>query len=215
MTARPDTQQRSLEIRLHAYWHAGSGLGSATGVDAQVTRTPGGLPHLPGRSLKGILREAVEQAAELGWVKASSGDLVRWFGTPLVRRADSTDREPIDQLEEARFTSDAGSLSVGSARLGKGEDARGWEQWASWPGHAPERDLLFSELASTALDDSGVALDKSLRLIEVAVPVTLHAELEGPPPALDAIATALPLVRSIGAHSTRGLGRATLRMGEP
>ncbi len=213
MNSKAVVERRELEIRLHGYWHAGSGLGSATGADAQVTRTAGGLPFLPGRTLKGILREAVELGARYEWIRTTSQDLVAWFGTPLVRGEPLG--EAIDQLEEARYASDSGCLRVGSARLGRGERAAQWERWARCAAHAPQRDLLFHELASTALDAGGVAKSTSLRLIEVAVPVHLHAEIEGPPAALDAIAAALPLIRAVGAHRTRGLGRATLRMGEP
>ncbi len=214
MSQASTIQKKTLELQLHSYWHAGSGLGSATGVDAQVSRTPGGLPYLPGRSLKGILREAVEQAAALGWADASDADIASWFGTGLLASSGAGGGEPIDQLEEARFTSRPGSLRIGSARIGRGDEAGRWERWAAWPGHHVDRDLLFSELASTALNDEGTARPATLRLIEVAAPLSLHATIAGPPDALAAIAVALPLVRSIGAHRTRGLGRVTLRMGE-
>ena len=69
--------------------------------------------------------------------------------------------------------------------------------------------------------DSGTALDRSLRGIELVVPLTLrsridlvadarHRDLEETWHTL--LAAALPLVRAVGASRSRGLGRAVLRL---
>lgn len=214
-----------LKITLHGYWHAGSGRGEGPGADASVVRDGAGLPYLPGRTLKGLLREAVRRAMRLGRVPGGAPELRRWFGTELIDddrgQVDSDDR--IRVLEEARFRTDEGALRVSSATIGRGEAAARWRRWAeqaaaNGPVAAEVRRRvghLFAELASTKIDDaSGVASDRSLRVIEVAVPMDLYATIEGPDedPWPHALREALVLLRALGSHRRRGLGWCTCEL---
>lgn len=213
-----------LHIELHTWWHAGTGRGEGPRADAVVARSPAGLPILPGRTIKGLLRAAVEQAHGLGWLSdldlsadptLPADPLTRWFGTALVLEADDAE-ERASHLEAQRFTTLPGQLRFGSGRIGEDDDAAlAWERWASHSAHAGDRDLLFHRLASTALDAHGVADDGTLRSIEVAVPMTLRALISGPDaPWPEALRRALPLVVALGSHRHRGLGRATLTLGD-
>ncbi len=98
---------------------------------------------------------------------------------------------------------------------------------ASLPSPGASREAaLFTTIQSTAIDDeTGSARSKSLRSYEVAAPTVLVATIEANRAAFGAagelldpgdwIATlskALPLVRSVGAHRTRGFGRALLEL---
>jgi len=74
---------------------------------------------------------------------------------------------------------------------------------------------LYAQLSSTKIEDTGIASDMSLRKIEVAVPLKLTAtvstaDYDGE--WLQALIKAAPLVRSLGAHRSRGLGRTTLEV---
>ena len=47
-------------IRFYTYWHCGSGLSAGSSADATIVRDDEGLPFVPGRTVKGHLREAAE-----------------------------------------------------------------------------------------------------------------------------------------------------------
>jgi len=46
------------EIEFFSNWHCGSGLAAGADVDALVIKDKNGLPYVPGRTLKGLLRDA-------------------------------------------------------------------------------------------------------------------------------------------------------------
>lgn len=48
------------EIEFFSNWHCGSGLAAGADVDALVIKDNNGVPYVPGRTLKGLLREAAE-----------------------------------------------------------------------------------------------------------------------------------------------------------
>ena len=51
-----------LRFEIQSFWHAGSGRGDGAVADATVLRSRAGLPILPGRTVKGLLREACDLA---------------------------------------------------------------------------------------------------------------------------------------------------------
>lgn len=48
------------QIEFFSYWHCGSGLAAGADVDALVIKDKDGLPFIPGRTIKGLIKEAVE-----------------------------------------------------------------------------------------------------------------------------------------------------------
>lgn len=191
----------SVQFELLTWWHAGSGRGDGERADAVVQVSSAGLPYLPGRTVKGLLRAA---AATVG---ASEQDLAAWFGTALLGTG-----ERVKALEEARFLTKAGSLTFSSATLGPA-----WEAYAkSLPSRGALRPL-FALLATTAVDhDTGTARDRSLRTVEVAAPMILSATVEGPEGErwFPALQTAAPFLRSLGSGRNRGLGRVRVTVEE-
>lgn len=191
---------------LLSYWHAGTGRGHGEQADAVVQRSRAGLPFLPGRTVKGLLRSAVQIGVDAGVVEPD--ELVAWFGSPLV---DDPDAERVTKLEQARFASRPGALRFSSAVLGSA-----WESWASSQvrgrdGAATALAPLFTTLASTAIAEDGTADDRTLRTIEAAVPMTLRAEIEGPDGRWPAVfADIAPFLRTLGSGRNRGLGRVRL-----
>ena len=211
-----------LRIEIHSYWHAGTGRGGAAVVDALVARTDEGLPLLPGRTVKGLLRQAAELAEQAGRVPDGATEF--WFGTDIDRSVAGADDSDIatDEaferaLDERRFLTRAGHLHITTAELGRpGTDAGVWRQWAAQA--ARDKGFLVSTFASTRLDEDGCAKDKSLRAIEVAVPMTLWASVRptGGGEAFqgcnwrDMLSMACCFVDCLGSHRHRGLGRVSL-----
>ncbi|MBK8972693.1 MAG: hypothetical protein IPM37_15675 [Hahellaceae bacterium] len=214
-----------LKLNLMGYWHAGTGRSAGTRVDALTEKDRHELPFLSGRTLKGLLRDAVVTAAALPWFSSRFGfepddgyslaELI--FGT----RGDGN--QPRDTIHN-------GILRVGDARLSAVE--RDWLSSteagkALIPG-------LYREVFSTAIDyESGTARDGSLRGMEVCVPCALVADVEIIPPVgsdgfvlkqnallerKDQVFTilrdVLPLIDAVGAHRNRGFGRVQLQIEE-
>lgn len=48
-------------IEMHSYWHCGTGLSAGGDADALVIKDMEGLPYIPGRTMKGLIREAAEE----------------------------------------------------------------------------------------------------------------------------------------------------------
>ncbi len=186
-------RKAKLTFRLLGYWHMGSGLGEGPNLDAVVIKTPGKLPFIPGRTVKGLLREGTLVAEEAGALPPGTTD--RLFGG-----GDRGDR----------FGTIPGELSFSSAGLGAG-----MEVWAEAEKNEKQRQLLYRSLASTALSSRGLAADNTLRRIEVAIPLTLLAEATGPKDDwISTLQTAARLVRQLGSHRHRGLGRVEISVEE-
>jgi len=211
-------ERATLVVDVRAYWHAGTGRGSGSHLDAVVARDPEGLPLLPGRTLKGLLRDATARALAWGWfddlgVRDAEPDAVsQLFGPPVQIEADG--RRPrggcgLLRISDARLperTRSAFRAGRASPRSGGRDPAAG----------------LYRALFATAIDpDTGTPLEHALRGMEVAVPLRLEAQVTLHPSAAwrdladrwhALLERALPLVRAVGAHRSRGLGRAVLRL---
>jgi CRISPR/Cas system CSM-associated protein Csm3 (group 7 of RAMP superfamily) len=187
--------QATITIKLLGYWHAGSGLGQGGRAHAIVLRDAEELPYLPGRTVKGLLREGVLVCEELG--RADEGVTQRLFGQ---HNPNEDDRDSVQA---------GGQLFFSNAVLD--ENMRKWLS----EGGAELRQQLFDVLASTALAD-GVADTDTLRVTEVTLPMTLTATVSGPDD-LDwqnALRKGASLVRALGSHRHRGLGRCEIMVGE-
>lgn len=177
-----------LVFTFYDYWHIGSGTGSGAGLDALVLKDGDNLPFVPGRTVKGMLREAVQTAEDVGALAENTTAAL--FGDP--------------GRDDDRFGTTEGTLRFSSAEFGEG-----FRRWAE---QNPEYLTgLYRELSMTAIDDHGVALKHSLRRIELTVPVQLRARVTPLPDCpsnwLEALKTAAPLIRRMGSHRNRGFGR--------
>lgn len=180
----------SLIIDIRSYWHAGTGRGSGSHLDALIERDAEGLPYLPGKTVKGLLRDALRLWEY--WESDNTSSLTdSLFGT----------------------TGTSGLLRIGDARIPLRERT-------ALAMRAELKPLLFESLFNTAIDhERGAYAKKSLRGIEVALPMELGAEItplrDGVPPDwCSTLRKALPFVRGIGACRNRGLGRAVLTLSE-
>lgn len=65
------------QIDFFSPWHCGSGLAAGAETDALVIKDKNGLPFIPGRTVKGLVRQAVEEVSGL---KGDGVDVVALFG---------------------------------------------------------------------------------------------------------------------------------------
>lgn len=192
----------TLHIRLQTYWHCGTGRGLGAAVDAAAYRDSDDLPAVPGRHIKGLLRDAMQQAQAWGWSGHADGSMLH---TLFGQRTEGS-------LIDAPPAS--GLIRVSDARLSDDLSA-----WLRHEDRRSQRAALFRVVQSTAIDEStGSAKDHSLRGIEVVVPLELQAPIEPLPGAappsdwIDRLREVLPLIPAIGGHRGRGLGRVLISL---
>lgn len=77
------------------------------------------------------------------------------------------------------------------------------------------QDNLYDELASTKIDENGMAVDNSLREIEVVVPLTLYGEIRDVPSEYNELMRqSFEMIKRMGLNRNRGLGRCTITVEE-
>lgn len=62
------------KIEFHSYWHCSSGQAAGSDVDELVIKYPNGLPFVPGKTLKGLFRDACDELVQYHFV---DGDFIR------------------------------------------------------------------------------------------------------------------------------------------
>ena len=203
----------TLIFELQSYWHAGTGRGAGAVVDAVIHRDPSGLPELPGKTVRGLVRNAVQLGVAAGVV--TEAQELEWFGSRLpevlaLQPNESSESDTEATLEEARFRTVAGVLWFGTATL-----PAAWRAFAAGGSmeateHVAE---LTRHLASTAIGEDGLAKEHTLRVREVAFPMELRATVIGPDDDTwqGAISRCLPFLRALGSRRQRGYGRVDVR----
>jgi CRISPR/Cas system CSM-associated protein Csm3 (group 7 of RAMP superfamily) len=197
-----------LQFKIRSFWQAGSGRGGGALIDAIVHKDANGLPFLPGRTIKGLLRDAVYRVEQ--WKHVPENTSHCFFGSALLE-------EGITRLE-----TEPGALAISDATL-----PAEIRKWLSHPKTEPQlRQALFKQLSVTAIDPAtGSAIDRSLRSIEVTIPLTLTAQItvlnEERLKAIDwgkgqnwinRLEPCLKLILAVGASRSRGLGRVTVTL---
>lgn len=193
-----------LQFELRSYWHPGTGHGSGSALDALTHRDGDGLPALPGRTVKGLLRDALQSAVALGWL-SDPRDVHRlcgWRPTPEQQtRPEPLPAQGCLRVSDATLPAEVAAYLAANPALIAG---------------------LYRSHFATAVDSvSGTATQHSLRGIEVVVPLTLEARISilpgstTPDDWAHSLATALPLLDQLGSHRNRGMGRVVVSLGEP
>ncbi len=183
-------------ITLFSEWHAGSGLTSGSDKDALVIKDKRDLPYIPGRTLKGLLKEAAEELIGLGAI--SSADFIeKVFGlsadtkTEDDKNLDSDVDKPT--IMGSCFFSNAG-ISDDLSKTVTGNKLQSF---------------FYRSISSTAINSQkGMAVPHSLRVMETTIPCTLYAEIhEFPKDFEDDIIMCFQWTKRLGQNRNRGLGR--------
>lgn len=177
--------QVNFKIEFFSFWHIGSGLSGGTYADGMVLKDSNGLPYVPGKTIKGLFRDAAENIQELSNdVMVSKTFVHQIFGLEGQSNPDndcffSSAVLPANLAEE---------ILVGNYQKN-----------------------LYEVLSSTKLDADGQAADTSLRQLEVCVPLTLVGSIENfPEKDLKSLEPCLKWVKKIGLNRNRGLGRCQI-----
>jgi CRISPR/Cas system CSM-associated protein Csm3 (group 7 of RAMP superfamily) len=171
------------KIEFFTYWHIGSGMTGGTYADNLVLKDQNNLPYIPGRTLKGLFREASEEISRLNSSLISPNQVEKIFGKKEGNGLED---------ESCAFFKDS-VLSKNLADMILKND---------------KQDSLYQVLSSTKLDDNGLADDGSLRQLEVCVPLSLFGTIE----VFDKVDTeflnhSASWIKNLGLNRNRGLGR--------
>lgn len=182
-------------LKMQGYWAVGSGKGGGNEVDNRIDRDSDGLPYVPGKMLKGLIKDACARLNQAGNTAYSFVNDI--FGS-------SEENEGYK-----RTSTKSGRIYISDARLPPALRSALLEEK-----NVAAKDNITRNIYSTAIDDeTGTAKKASLRGYEVAVPMELYATLECDcdKAVFDRIKTAASkLVYAVGSHKSRGLGEVVI-----
>ncbi|GHT29223.1 hypothetical protein AGMMS49574_05350 [Bacteroidia bacterium] len=162
-------------------WHCGSGLSSGADLDLLVIKDKDRLPFIPGKTIKGLVREAVEEIANYE-AKITTEQILATFG-------EAGKSQGCCFFSNAALKEDLQKAIV-SNKL---------------------QEHLYRSVASTAIDDSGITIEHSLRKMEVVIPCELKGEiLDVPNDVVEALEKGLKFIKRLGQNRNRGLGRCII-----
>ena len=173
------------KIEYFSEWHCGSGLSAGADIDALVIKDSDGLPYIPGKTLKGLIREAFDDYVLFS--NANVESINKAFGTPADGQG--------EQCKGILYFTDAHLIE---------------EERQAIIGNDAQR-FMYQKRSRTAIDMNGIAKEHSLRSIQTVVPCTLYASVMNVPNDLcDTLAKSLGMVKRMGVNRNRGLGRCQL-----
>ena len=183
------------KIEFFSDWHCGTGQTSGADTSALVITDEYGFPYIPGKTLKGLLREAAENLTVFAKDKYNSETMNDIFGVKVNETP--TEKESIkDPSVPGKAVFSNGELTE---NLKKHIDKEGLKE------------CLFRITSSTAIDKAGQAKDTSLRKTQVTVPLPLFAKINNVNDSQkELLKNCMKWVKRLGQNRNRGLGRCQL-----
>jgi len=126
------TETINYSITFLSEWHAGSGLSSGAEADAVVIKDKNNLPYLPGKTIKGLLKDVFEDFKEVQENLISNDFIYNYFG----------------DFDADKNKSNKGSLFFSNAILAQAEQVEISREMS---------DFLYKNISSTRITDKGVA----------------------------------------------------------
>jgi CRISPR/Cas system CSM-associated protein Csm3 (group 7 of RAMP superfamily) len=178
------------QVKFYSDWHCGSGLAAGADVDALVIKDKNKLPYIPGKTIKGLIKEAVDDLFSFRKESMKPSDvedkqklLNKSFGYIIDK--DNT-RQGLMFFSNANIPSKIAQAIV----------------------DRKQQEFLYRSVSSTSIENNGIAKNHSLRRIETTVPCQLEGSIEGIPEELkEDITDALKYIKRLGMNRNRGLGR--------
>lgn len=179
-------------IQFLSDWNCSSGLTTGAAADSETLKDRDGFPYLPGKTMKGLLRYALLE----------SGNVDQEFIDNLFGKEHKKSEE--DGLDLPINTT-RGKIRVGNVMLSENERGQISKEASK---------QLFRRIASTKIDErTGVAEEKSLRTVEVCMPIEIEGEIECKDESDRRILEkGLRLIRAIGTGRNRGFGRCEIKI---
>lgn len=188
------------EITFLSDWHCGSGLSGGGDSDAKLIRDDNGMPYIPGKTMKGLLSDACKEIARDSNV-LDLGNIEDLFGKDAyIESITSADGKKIEKQMQSKQS----KINVTNVKI----------QEVDYNDIVNNQlqNNLYKNITSTRIDLLGVADDKSLREMEVCMPITLTGTIEIEEENHKQIVyNGLQWLRAIGMNRNRGLGRCKIK----
>ena len=84
-----ETERINYTITFLSHWHAGSGLSSGADADSVVIKDKNNLPYLPGKTIKGLLKDIFEDFKEVQPTLVNSDFIKTYFGNFIKKQNES------------------------------------------------------------------------------------------------------------------------------
>jgi CRISPR/Cas system CSM-associated protein Csm3 (group 7 of RAMP superfamily) len=176
----------NFSIKFFGYWHIGSGLSGGTKADNLVLKDQNNIPYIPGKTIKGLFRHAAEELSVL------SNHL---FERDLILNAFGDSGYDLE-LSSPLFFSDVMLNQSDSTSIIKESLS----------------ESLYEVLSSTKIAENGTAEDKSLRQMEVTVPLILYGSIQDFSGKYESLLVRIaPMIKNLGLNRNRGLGRCEIK----
>lgn len=179
------------KIELYDYWSTSSGLSGGALADNLCVKDKNGLPYLPGKTVKGLFREAAEILRELNHGSISELFIQHVFGEAERIEGDNEQWKKT-QIASSFFTN--ATLNESTAKAIRKELAP----------------YLFEEISTTALESTGLAKKYSLRRTQYALPCSLFGEILNAGDYKDALKDCASFIKRLGLNRHRGSGRCKI-----
>ncbi|HPM01044.1 MAG TPA: RAMP superfamily CRISPR-associated protein [Candidatus Cloacimonadota bacterium] len=183
------------QIRFLTDWHCGSGLTSGADVDALVIKDTNQLPFIPGKTIKGLFREAAEQIAHY------ETDKNKW--DHFILEVFGKGAEKNDKNNAQRSLSHFSNVVLSEYLQ------------MEFTKSANDKDLLtpflYRKITSTKIDKNGIAAERSLRKVEVTVPLVLYGKVTDVKDEYKAfLIKCAKYIKRMGTNRNRGLGACVI-----
>ena len=177
------------QIKMLSDWHIGSGLDAGVEADTLVLKDENKFPFIPGKTIKGLFRDALTDMKDVGQLDGAWLDEI--FGKPSKNNQH-------DNTEQGKaFFSNAILADL--------------DQQEIQANHL--QDYLYRNIASTAIRKDGIAKQGSLRVLEVCIPLQLNGYIDDLSPTdKPHFIKAFQWLRHLGVSRNRGLGRCQINL---
>lgn len=172
-------------------WHCGSGLSAGADVDALVIKDRNELPYIPGKTIKGLVRHAIEEIIEFKGNVDLKDEVKLCFGEERMSLTERDHQSTAEPRGTTFFTNAILSKELSGSII-----------------ETKTTEFLYGSVSSTAINEYGVAKKNSLRKIQTTIPCELHGEILGVSDILMLdLQDALAYIKRLGVSRNRGLGR--------
>jgi CRISPR/Cas system CSM-associated protein Csm3 (group 7 of RAMP superfamily) len=183
------------KVKFLDYWHLSSGLSAGAKLDSTVVKDNDGLPYLSGKTLKGLVREMAEiiklEEEKKNFIKKCFGDEGIEMGECYFSNA-KLPKGIADEILENNLEDKLYDV-IASTKIGKEDKFKDGKQ----------------------IEKKDIAVDNSLREIEVVVPITLEGCIDNVLSVYkDEMIQALKMIKRMGLNRNRGLGRCEITITE-
>lgn len=168
------------KIEFFTDWNCSSGLTGNADIDIAALRDNDGFPYIPGKTIKGLLRDA---AGNLG---------------------ETSEEEIFGSSKEKGDKTEMGKAYFSNAELN--ENVRKALKYDNEKKACLFREIASTKIDRK----TGVAEDNSLRKAEVVIPLTLFGTIECEDAHKDTILKCMKFIKRLGMERNRGLGRCEI-----